>query len=241
MGNNAGSLKHHLETAEKTGALCFSEKKIDEFPQSLVKASGQLRNLDLSKNKIPGIPAGTLAKFKAMKNLNLSQNRITSLHDELGQLIKLEHLNMSGNLLTAIPGSIAQCRLLREVNLSGNKLSHFPPALLQLKKVESVDLSANSITALPEDMAGFSGTELNLSQNQIAALPASLAGASRLKTLRVEENCLQIDSIPTRVLTDSQISTLALAGNLFDEKKLADKEGYDKYMERYTAVKRKLD
>ncbi len=37
------------------------------------------------------------------------------------------------------------------------------------------------------------------------------------------------------------MSTLSLAGNLFDEKKLLDVAGYDKYMERYTAVKRKLD
>ena len=39
MGNNAGSLKHHIETAEKTGALAFSDKKLDEFPTALGKAS----------------------------------------------------------------------------------------------------------------------------------------------------------------------------------------------------------
>ncbi len=33
MGNSAGALKHHIATAEKTGALAFSEKKLDEFPQ----------------------------------------------------------------------------------------------------------------------------------------------------------------------------------------------------------------
>ena len=38
-----------------------------------------------------------------------------------------------------------------------------------------------------------------------------------------------------------QVSNLALAGNLFDEKKLNDVEGYENYMERYTAVRRKLD
>ena len=34
---------------------------------------------------------------------------------------------------------------------------------------------------------------------------------------------------------------MAIAGNLFDEKKLNDVEGYEKYMDRYTAVRRKLD
>ena len=39
----------------------------------------------------------------------------------------------------------------------------------------------------------------------------------------------------------SKVSLLAIEGNLFDVKKLNGVEGYDKYMERYTAVKRKLD
>ena len=39
----------------------------------------------------------------------------------------------------------------------------------------------------------------------------------------------------------SKVSLLALEGNLFDVKKLNGQEGFDKYMERYTAVKRKMD
>ena len=38
-----------------------------------------------------------------------------------------------------------------------------------------------------------------------------------------------------------QVSTLGHKGNLFTEKQLADVEGYEAYMSRYTAVKRKLD
>lgn len=37
MGNAAGSLKKHLETAEKTGALNFTERGIDKFPPELAK------------------------------------------------------------------------------------------------------------------------------------------------------------------------------------------------------------
>ena len=39
----------------------------------------------------------------------------------------------------------------------------------------------------------------------------------------------------------SKVSLLALEGNLFDVKKLDGIEGFEKYMERYTAVRRKLD
>lgn len=90
-------------------------------------------------------------------------------------------------------------------------------------------------------MAGLSCTELNLNQNQVSRLPESLASCPRLKTLRLEENCLTLESIPKKLLADSKVSTLSVAGNMFDEKKLSDLDGYEKYLERYTAVKRKLD
>ena len=51
MGNAAGSLKNHIATAEKTGALNFTEKKLDEFPTALAKTANTLRSLDLSKNR----------------------------------------------------------------------------------------------------------------------------------------------------------------------------------------------
>ena len=37
MGNAAGSLSKHIETAEKTGALNFTEKGLEKFPPDLVK------------------------------------------------------------------------------------------------------------------------------------------------------------------------------------------------------------
>ena len=70
---------------------------------------------------------------------------------------------------------------------------------------------------------------------------AALAKCPRLKTLRLEENCLSLDAIPQILLSDSTVSTMNLNGNLFSDKQIADTPGYDKYMERYTAVRRKMD
>ena len=41
MGNQAGSLKKHLETAEKTGALNFTDKGLEKFPPELFKVSNR--------------------------------------------------------------------------------------------------------------------------------------------------------------------------------------------------------
>ncbi len=82
--------------------------------------------------------------------------------------------------------------------------------------------------------------ELNLNQNQLSALPDELAECPNLKVLRVEENCLTIDSFTQRILKDSKISLLALDGNLFQEKDLHHVPGYEDYMEKYTATKKKM-
>ncbi len=65
-----------------------------------------------------------------------------------------------------------------------------------------------------------------------------LADCQRLKTLRIEENCLQM--ISTTILKESSISLLAFDGNLFDSKDLMKADGYAHYMERYTATKKKM-
>jgi hypothetical protein len=74
---------------------------------------------------------------------------------------------------------------------------------------------------------------------QIASISPRLGECQKLRTLRLEENCLQIPAI-IPFMRDSAISLLALEGNLFDMKALAHADGYEIYMERFTAVKKKL-
>lgn len=50
----------------------------------------------------------------------------------------------------------------------------------------------------------------------------------RLKVLRLEENCLELSSIPLPILKDSQVSLFSVEGNLFEVKSLRDLDGYDK-------------
>ena len=114
------------------------------------------------------------------------------------------------------------------------------------------------MTNVPGEVGKLEATELVLNCNQISSIAPEISQCPRLKTLRLEENCLALDTIPTTLLAErlvlysnlvncivqyiySGVSLLALEGNLFDIKKLDDLEGYGKYMERYTAVKRKLD
>ena len=57
---------------------------------------------------------------------------------------------------------------------------------------------------MPNGVDGLNLTELNLNQNQISSLSASLAECPRLKTLRLEENCLGLDALPTDLVNNQR-------------------------------------
>ena len=182
-------------------------------------------------------------------------------------MVKLETLNISNNKISVLPSSLSKLRSLTTLEAGHNEIAKYPEGINGLTKVpnytayclclaksylflkktfdlsqlDTVDLSSNKITSIPESIGAIRALELNLNQNQISQLPESLVRCNRLKTLRLEENCLNLEAVRPNLLGESKISVLSLAGNLFDEKKLADVEGYDKYQERYTAIRRKLD
>ncbi|GAB0088033.1 leucine-rich repeat-containing protein 57 [Sergentomyia squamirostris] len=237
MGNKA--VKQHFETAQKTGVLKISQMRLQEFPSPLKQFPNVLKTLDISENRFAILPAD-LGKFTLVKNLNVSGNRIEALPEVLGLLIKLETLNACNNMISHISPALSKLSNLKQVNLSNNQLSQFPTMFCGLEKIDMLDLSRNKITSVPPEVRDFHGIELNLNQNQIAILSEELAACKRLKTLRLEENCLQIGAISPRILKESEICTLAIDGNLFSPKQFNELDGYEAYMERYTAVKKKM-
>ncbi|CAB1335475.1 unnamed protein product, partial [Coregonus sp. 'balchen'] len=150
--------------------------------------------------EIEVLPAA-IGNFLQMKSLTLNCNKLTSLPDEIGKLKKLETLLLNGNQLTQLPSTVGQLKALRTLSLSGNKFREFPGGLGSLRHLDVLDLSKNHIQAVP---------------------------AERLKVLRLEENCLELASIPVSILTNSQVSLLSVEGNLFEVKNMRDLEGYEK-------------
>ncbi|KAG8233267.1 hypothetical protein J437_LFUL009977 [Ladona fulva] len=240
MGNGP-SIKEHVETASKTGVLGLSHKKLSSFPPSLKQLADILRTLDLSDNCFSVLPS-EMENFRNLKHLKLDKNSLRNLPSFLGKLVKLESLSVRDNHLTELPVTLSALKNLKEAHFSGNKLQEFPLMLCGLRHLDMLDLSRNSITKVVNDpnLATLHVIELNLNQNQISELSEYLAKCPRLRTLRLEENCLPLTAIPRCLLDESNISLLAIDGNLFAPKNLMEVEGYEKYMERYTEVKKKL-
>lgn len=238
MGNS--NLKQHIETAQKTGACQLRKLNLKEVPEELQRLSKTLRTVDLSDNKIPQLPPWFVT-FASLKNLTMNNCKLLSLPEDFGQLRKLEVVSLSGNSLTQLPQSFSNLVNLKTLTVSGNLLTAFPEQLLPLQQLDSVDLSSNKISDLPHNMATLQAVEINLNHNQVSVLPESLAQCPRLKVLRLEENSLEISAFTPTILKHSKISLFAVDGNLFDMKSFHHLEGYDDYMERFTATKRKFN
>ncbi|KAK3929708.1 Leucine-rich repeat-containing protein 57 [Frankliniella fusca] len=237
MGNTA--LQQKCETASKTGVLKISQRKLTEFPNSVKRLDQVIRVLDFSENHFALIPK-EIGSFLHLKQLNLEKNRLISLPEEIGNLTKLESFNVSNNKLTTLPVTLEKLNHLKQVQITDNLLTVFPLMLCGLKHLDFLDVSRNKISEVPDGVENLYVTELVLNQNQVRSISDSIAKCPRLKTLRLEENCLQLSAVPLAILTESSISTIALEGNLFEMKEFMNLEGYDAYMERYTAVKKKM-
>ncbi|KAI2797880.1 Leucine-rich repeat-containing protein 57 [Blomia tropicalis] len=238
MGNKQ-SVKSHMENAQRTGVFQLSNAKLAEIPPELFRLKS-LRSIDLSSNKLKEIPP-TFGMFTNLRTLMLNANQLTKLPEEIGQLSKLETISLSGNLLESIPSSFINLRSLRRVELSNNCIKKFPTnELANLRQLDFLDLSNNKIGIIPSGVDSIYASEINLNGNQLTKIDDDLARCPRLKVLRMEENCLQLNEITRKLLADSNISLLAVDGNLFQMKQLHDEPDYEKYMERYTATKKKL-
>lgn len=239
MGNK--QVKQHFENAKKTGVLKISLLRLCDFPPQLRAFPGNvLRTLDISENKFVKIP-DEIGNFTLLKHLNLNSNKLEELPEAISKLVKLETLTAMNNFIPAVPSSYCNLKHLKQVNLSNNLITIFPIMLCDLKSLDMLDLSRNRITKVPKEVKALYVIELNLNQNQVAELAEEIAECPRLKTLRVQENCLSIQAISPRILKESQIVNLCLDGNLFSSKQFNELDGYDIYMERYTTNRRKLE
>ncbi|XP_055380503.1 leucine-rich repeat-containing protein 57 [Condylostylus longicornis] len=237
MGNK--QIKQHLETAQKTGVLKISLQRLQDFPPQLKTFPNVLKTLDISENRFVTLPE-EIGRFTLCKHLNVSGNRLTELPEILGNLTKLEVFIAMNNMITNIPQSMANLKNLKQVNLSNNQLAKFPTMFCQLTHLDVLDLSRNKIVEIPNEVKDLYVTELNCNQNQISILSDNIALCPKLKTLRLEENCLQAKAFSPKILIESKISNILYEGNLFNPKEFNSLEGYEAYQERYTAVKKKM-
>lgn len=231
-------MKRHLETARKTGVMQLKDCSLSETPEQLAREGEALRQLDMTNNKLKTFPVN---RFQNLKRLVLDRNRITNLPDDFGTTNKLEQLSLNFNELIQIPPSVSLLTHLKIFSASNNKLIAFPIVVCSCPKLEMIDLSSNKITSIPPEIGSLQYLqEVNLNQNEVSSISDDIIACKKLKTLRLEENSLPLEALTPKIMQESSIATLQVSGNLFEMKKFEYITGYEQYMERYTASKKKL-
>lgn len=238
MGN-ASSLKHHIETAEKTGVIQLSKSNLRDIPKDLLQISQQIRTLDLNTNRLQRL-SDSISSFKNLKILNLNHNKLKFVSAHLGQLEKLESLLLEDNLLETLPNELGRLSNLKTLNLSRNSFRTFPLPVCSLKSLELLDLSHNEIESIPDEVGASQASEINLNNNKLKKLNDSLTKCAKLKILRLDNNQVELAAFTKPILTESKICLLSVENNPFTLKQLQDKDGFEEYSKRYTSTKRKM-
>ena len=104
---------------------------------------------------------------------------------------------------------------LREVHLASNQLPNFPLAFCALPNLNLLDLSNNLITTIPPEISSLQALELNLNNNKVIAaelfnvrngnfqiwgIHRDISRCPNLQILRLEDNCLTLETLPTSIL-----------------------------------------
>lgn len=238
MGN-ASSLKHHMETAEKTGVIQLSRSNLRDIPKDLLQISQQIRTLDLNTNRLQRL-SESISSFRNLKILNLSHNKLKLVSGALGQLEKLESLLLEDNLLETLPSEFGRLSNLKTLNISKNSFKTFPLPVCSLKSLELLDVSHNEIESIPDEIGSSQANEINLNSNKLKRLNDSLTKCPKLKILRLDDNQVELAAFTKSILAESKICLLSVENNPFTLKQLQDKDGFEEYSKRYTSTKRKM-
>ncbi|XP_020592512.1 probable inactive leucine-rich repeat receptor-like protein kinase At3g03770 [Phalaenopsis equestris] len=180
-----------------------------------------LTNLSLQHNRIKGPLPLSIGRLHTLTGISLSYNSISGKIPDLSGLLRLEVMDMGDNELDSelphmpkmlvtmllgknkltgeIPGQLSELTKLQHLDLSFNLLEGTPPpSLFALPNISYVNIASNKLTgSLPVSLTcgsqlGFVDISTNLFMGR---LPSCLSSNSNNRVVKVDGNCLIVDSL----------------------------------------------
>jgi len=217
--------RRELVLTGKTVADRITKSGLDSAIFSLTS----LNFLDISSASLSSVPED-LGNLVNLTNLVLKGNSLTSLPTSLNLLTKLKLLDVSMNSITDLPdmSSLAQ---LSTLNLAINGISgDFPSCgLISCQRLAILDISLNGLTSLGDLETNMMEllAEVQASKNKIASLSSEIAkNWPALKKFDLSENSLK--SVPGELADCVKLKELSLIGNPLSDnrfKKMAAQKG----------------
>ncbi|XP_072422474.1 LOW QUALITY PROTEIN: E3 ubiquitin-protein ligase LRSAM1 [Chiloscyllium punctatum] len=197
-------LEYQICLAREAGAddiLDISKCELYEIPVSVFSMCRVLQKkvLIVHTNHLSTLlpKSCNIQDLSMLKILDLHDNDLSSLPEDMGQLLSLQVLNVEQNLLKSLPNSLATLAQLQTLNLKGNRIRKVPESLSGLRSLRTLDISQNRIQILPQDLAHIRTLEsLSLDAEAMTYPPASVCsnGTEAIKQFLCKE--LGIEYMP---------------------------------------------
>jgi Leucine-rich repeat (LRR) protein len=209
-------LKDPFKTAEclsqfaRTVASKFisfeGQKDHSELPLQL-SCNAYLTDINVSNCSIKRIDGTMLVGMTSLTRLRLDRNLLSSLPDEMCELVSLKDLRLSRNSLMEVPFTMTALQNLFVFEAADNIFEELPLAIRYWQNIRAVNLAANSIGALP-DWIGELLTlrKLNLSDNQLQYIPNCVVLLTNLTSIVISGNKLR--SPPLCLVDAGDIATI---------------------------------
>ena len=180
--------------------------------------AARLQQLLIASNNLGSLP-GAVLQLHALRELDLHDNGLSDVPDRFSELPMLETLNLSANRLAQCPSTLTHLKKLQLLNVSRNQFTsltaEFCAALSST--LTSLELAGNRLgecTAAAESpLARLTSVQLlDLSDNRIEKLSPSFGLMTKLRTLKLEQNC--ISQMPVQlILLQTNLRELDLSAN----------------------------
>ncbi|XP_078082206.1 E3 ubiquitin-protein ligase LRSAM1 [Mustelus asterias] len=197
-------LEYQICLAREAGAddiLDISKCELSEVPVSVFSMCRVLQKkvLIIHTNHLSTLlpKSCNIQDLSMLKILDLHDNQLTSLPEDMGQMVSLQVLNVEQNHLKFLPNSLATLTQLQTLNVKGNRIRKLPESLSGLRSLRTFDISQNRIQILPQDLAHTHTLEsLSLDAEAMTYPPASVCsnGTEAIKQFLCNE--LGIEYLP---------------------------------------------
>ncbi|KAK0407737.1 hypothetical protein QR680_003558 [Steinernema hermaphroditum] len=153
-----------------------------------------LTRLTLSHNKLSSIPQN-ISDLVNLEVLTLWNNHIQELPTSISSLPRLRCLNVGMNRLSMLPRGFGSCPSLEVLDLTYNNLSErsLPGNFFFIRTLRALYLSDNDFEYFPVDVDRLLNLQiLALRDNDLLELPAELGNLAKLRELHIQGNRLRM-------------------------------------------------
>jgi Leucine-rich repeat (LRR) protein len=187
----AESLAQFARTVASKFISFEGQKDHSELPVQL-SCNAYLTDINVSNCSIKRIDGAMLVGMTSLTRLRLDRNLLSSLPDEICELVSLKDIRLSNNSLMELPFSMTALQRLSVFEATNNLFEDFPLAARYWPSIRAINLAGNSILSLPQWIGELlTIRKLNLSENQLLFIPTCLVLLTNLTSVMISGNKLR--------------------------------------------------